>query len=69
MIVVLARWAILPTWLFFVVIGNSSSVLAWLRRRSPAMLPVHGTLSLEHLKENLVALEIELSEDQFELLR
>jgi pyridoxine 4-dehydrogenase len=43
--------------------------LAWLLRRSPAMLPIPGTLSLEHLKQNLAAHEIELSEDEFEALR
>jgi aryl-alcohol dehydrogenase-like predicted oxidoreductase len=42
--------------------------LAWLLRRSPAMLPIPGTLSLEHLRENLAALEIELSEEEFEAL-
>ena len=43
-------------------------MLAWLLRRSPAMLPIPGTLSLEHLKQNLGALEIELSDDEFEAL-
>src|ERR671930_70376 len=43
--------------------------LAWLLRRSPAMLPIPGTLSLEHLKQNLAALELELSGDEFEALR
>jgi pyridoxine 4-dehydrogenase len=43
--------------------------LAWLLRRSPMTLPIPGTLSLEHLKENLAALEIELSDDEFEALR
>jgi pyridoxine 4-dehydrogenase len=43
--------------------------LAWLLRRSPTMLPIPGTLSLEHLKENLAALEIELSDAEFEDLR
>ena len=33
------------------------------------MLPIPGTLSLEHLKQNLGALEIELSDDEFESLR
>jgi pyridoxine 4-dehydrogenase len=42
--------------------------LAWLLRRSAAMLPIPGTLSLEHLKQNLAALEIELSDDEFEAL-
>jgi pyridoxine 4-dehydrogenase len=43
--------------------------LAWLLRRSPAMLPIPGTLSVEHVKENLAALEIELGDDEFEALR
>jgi aryl-alcohol dehydrogenase-like predicted oxidoreductase len=43
--------------------------LAWLLRRSPAMLPIPGTLSLEHLEENLGALRIELSDVEFEALR
>src|ERR671937_1081600 len=43
--------------------------LAWLLKRSPAMLPIPGTLSLEHLKQNLAALEIELSDDAFQALR
>jgi pyridoxine 4-dehydrogenase len=43
--------------------------LAWLLRRSPAMLPIPGTLSLEHLNENLAALNIELSDTEFETLR
>jgi pyridoxine 4-dehydrogenase len=42
--------------------------LAWLLRRSPTMLPIPGTLSLEHLKQNLAALEIELTDDEFEAL-
>jgi pyridoxine 4-dehydrogenase len=43
--------------------------LAWLLRRSPTTLPIPGTLSLEHLKENLAALEIELTDAEFEALR
>ena len=42
--------------------------LAWLLRRSPVMLPIPGTLSLEHLKENLAGLEIELTDEEFEAL-
>ena len=38
--------------------------LAWLVRRSPTMLPIPGTLSPDHLRENLSALEIELAEDE-----
>ena len=43
--------------------------LAWLLRRSPTTVPIPGTLSIEHLKENLGALEIELTDDEFEALR
>ena len=42
--------------------------LAWLLRRSPLMLPIPGTLSVDHVKENLAALEIELSDEEFERL-
>jgi pyridoxine 4-dehydrogenase len=42
--------------------------LAWLLKRSPLMLPIPGTLSVDHVKENLAALEIELSDDEFERL-
>ena len=42
--------------------------LAWLLRRSPAMLPIPGTLSLDHLRENLAAREIELSDADFDTL-
>jgi len=43
--------------------------LAWLMRRSPTIVTIPGTLSLEHLKENLAALEIELDDADFEALR
>jgi pyridoxine 4-dehydrogenase len=43
--------------------------LAWLLRRSPAMLPIPGTLSLEHLNENIAASKIELTDAEFEALR
>jgi len=42
--------------------------LAWLLKRSPIIAPIPGTLSLEHLKENLAAHEIELSDEEFERL-
>ena len=42
--------------------------LAWLLRRSPATLPIPGTLSVEHLKENLAALEIELTDAELDAL-
>jgi aryl-alcohol dehydrogenase-like predicted oxidoreductase len=46
----------------------SQITLAWLLKRSPAMLPIPGTLSPEHLRENLAALEIELTEDEYQAL-
>jgi aryl-alcohol dehydrogenase-like predicted oxidoreductase len=42
--------------------------LAWLLRRSPTILPTPGTRSPEHLKENLAALQIELTDTEFEAL-
>jgi pyridoxine 4-dehydrogenase len=42
--------------------------LAWLLRRSPVVAPIPGTLSLDHLRENLEALEIELADEDFERL-
>jgi pyridoxine 4-dehydrogenase len=42
--------------------------LAWLLRRSPTMLPIPGTLSIAHLRENLGALEIALTDAEFEAL-
>jgi pyridoxine 4-dehydrogenase len=38
--------------------------LAWLLARSPVMLPIPGTSSIEHLEENLAATRIELSADE-----
>ncbi len=38
--------------------------LAWLLARSPVMLPIPGTSSVEHFEENLAAAEIELSPDE-----
>jgi aryl-alcohol dehydrogenase-like predicted oxidoreductase len=38
--------------------------LAWLLARSPVMLPIPGTSSIEHFEENLAAAEIDLSPEQ-----
>ncbi len=46
----------------------SQIALAWLLHRSPAVLPIPGTLSLDHLRENLAALDVELSDDEFQAL-
>jgi pyridoxine 4-dehydrogenase len=46
----------------------SQIALAWLLARSPVMLPIPGTGSVEHLEENLAAGNIELSGDEVEEL-
>jgi pyridoxine 4-dehydrogenase len=48
---------------------TSQIALAWLLRRSPLMLPIPGTLSVEHARENLAALDIELSDEEYDALR
>ena len=39
--------------------------LAWLLARAPAMLPIPGTSSVEHLEENVAAAGLRLSEEEF----
>ncbi len=39
--------------------------LAWVLRRSPAMLPIPGTGQVAHLEENVAAAGIVLSDDEF----
>jgi pyridoxine 4-dehydrogenase len=48
--------------------SDEQIALAWLLHRSPVMLPIPGTLSIEHLHENLGALDLELSADDFDAL-
>ena len=38
--------------------------LAWLLARSPVMLPIPGTSSVEHLEENVAAVDLELTAEQ-----
>ena len=38
--------------------------LAWLLRRSPVMLPIAGTSSVEHLEENIAAATLEVSDEE-----
>ena len=42
--------------------------LAWLLHASPAMLPIPGTGSLEHLEENVAAAELRLDDDELDEL-
>ena len=39
--------------------------LAWLLKRSPVMLPIPGTSSLEHLEQNIAAASLRLSEEEY----
>ncbi|MEU7021149.1 aldo/keto reductase [Streptomyces sp. NPDC046203] len=38
---------------------------AWLLRRGPHVVPIPGTTSERHLKENMAALEVRLTDEQF----
>jgi aryl-alcohol dehydrogenase-like predicted oxidoreductase len=40
--------------------------LAWLLKRSPAMLPTPGTLSIQHLNDNVSAVDIPLTATEFD---
>ena len=40
--------------------------LAWLLARSPVMLPIPGTSSVEHLEENVAAAQIQLAPEEVE---
>jgi pyridoxine 4-dehydrogenase len=46
----------------------SQLALAWLLARSPSMLPIPGTSSIEHFVENLAAERISLDDDEVERL-
>lgn len=39
--------------------------LAWLLRRSPVMLPIPGTSSVDHLSENCGAADVQLTDDEY----
>jgi pyridoxine 4-dehydrogenase len=41
----------------------SQVALAWLLRRSPVMLPIPGTSSIDHLEENIAAANVVLSDE------
>jgi aryl-alcohol dehydrogenase-like predicted oxidoreductase len=46
----------------------SQVALAWVLKRSPAMLPIPGTAKVAHLEENVVAVNIALSDAEFAAL-
>src|ERR1700757_4719697 len=43
--------------------------LVWLLRRSPIVLPIPGTSSVEHLEENVAAASVQLTQEEHERLR
>lgn len=44
------------------------AALAWLLKRSPIMLPIPGTSSVEHLEENVAAASLRLADQEYEAL-
>ena len=44
---------------------HAQLALAWLLRRSPVMLPIPGTGSIEHLEENCAAARVELTDAEY----
>ncbi|WP_420595280.1 aldo/keto reductase [Deinococcus sp.] len=49
-------------------VGPSGIALAWILKRSPVMLPIPGTSKVKHLEENVAAVSIQLSDDDFKKL-
>jgi pyridoxine 4-dehydrogenase len=48
--------------------SRTQIALAWLLRRSPIVLPIPGTSSVEHLEQNVASASLPLSEEEFEEL-
>jgi len=46
----------------------SQIALAWVLQRSPVMLPIPGTSKVSHLEENVAAVGIKLSDEEFKSL-
>jgi pyridoxine 4-dehydrogenase len=49
-------------------ISEAQLNIAWLLHKSPLLLPIPGTSSLAHLRENLAAAEIQLSAEDMAYL-
>ncbi len=43
----------------------SQIALAWVLKRSPVMLPIPGTSQVKHLEENVAAVDVHLSDEEF----
>ena len=48
--------------------SRTQIALAWLLQRSPIMLPIPGTSSVEHLEQNVAAASLRLTEEEFRRL-
>jgi pyridoxine 4-dehydrogenase len=46
----------------------SQIALAWMLKRSPVMLPIPGTSKVAHLEENVAAVNVVLSDEEFDAL-
>jgi pyridoxine 4-dehydrogenase len=49
-------------------VSPTQIALAWLLRRSPIILPIPGTSSIEHLEENVAATVLRLTEEEYQML-
>ncbi|MFM2477174.1 aldo/keto reductase [Celerinatantimonas sp. MCCC 1A17872] len=49
-------------------VSPSQVALAWLLKRSPVMLPIPGTSKVAHLEQNVAAVDVSLSDEQFDKL-
>jgi aryl-alcohol dehydrogenase-like predicted oxidoreductase len=49
-------------------VGASQVALAWVLKRSPVMLPIPGTSRVSHLKENVAAASLKLTDADFKAL-
>src|ERR1700739_1133567 len=48
--------------------SSTQVALAWLLRRSPIVLPIPGTSSIEHLEENVAAASLRLTDEDYQAL-
>jgi aryl-alcohol dehydrogenase-like predicted oxidoreductase len=46
----------------------SQLALAWLLKRSPALLPIPGTSTVSHVEDNIAAAQLELTDEEFTAL-
>jgi aryl-alcohol dehydrogenase-like predicted oxidoreductase len=49
-------------------VSPTQVALAWLLQRSPVMLPIPGTSSIEHLEQNVAAASLRLTKEEYEEL-